>query len=128
MQRALALLLLGGAFAFEPPSPDWQLLMGAPVSAAESAVLREEVREMARPHRPPSSSPRSRPPAAQFTFTYDNYMRHAFPQDELRPISCSGHVRSVTLGVPGPAAHTPAGRTRWAATRSLWWTRWTAWR
>ena len=25
-----------------------------------------------------------------FTFGYDNYMRHAFPQDELDPIHCTG--------------------------------------
>ena len=25
-----------------------------------------------------------------FTFGYDNYMKHAFPQDELDPIHCSG--------------------------------------
>ncbi len=25
-----------------------------------------------------------------FTFGYDNYMRHAFPQDELDPIHCAG--------------------------------------
>ncbi|KAK3283484.1 alpha-mannosidase, partial [Cymbomonas tetramitiformis] len=37
----------------------------------ESALLREDVREA-------------------FHFTYDSYMRHAFPLDELRPISCSG--------------------------------------
>jgi hypothetical protein len=30
---------------------------------------------------------------AQFSFTYDSYMLHAFPRDELRPLSCGGHVR-----------------------------------
>ena len=60
---------------------------------------------------------------AQFSFTYDSYMLHAFPRDELRPLSCAGHVRAATRrgaarptmprsrGVPGPR------RTRWGATR-----------
>lgn len=26
-----------------------------------------------------------------FYHAYDNYMAHAFPMDELRPISCKGH-------------------------------------
>ena len=38
---------------------------------SERIALREEVREM-------------------FTHGYDNYMRHAFPKDELKPISCQG--------------------------------------
>ena len=32
---------------------------------------------------------------AQFSFTYDSYMLHAFPRDELRPLSCAGHVRGA---------------------------------
>jgi hypothetical protein len=39
----------------------------------------------------------------QFTFTYDSYMRHAFPRDELRPISCSGHVRHAFCHAPRDA-------------------------
>ncbi len=26
-----------------------------------------------------------------FMFGYNQYMRHAFPRDDLRPISCRGH-------------------------------------
>jgi hypothetical protein len=26
-----------------------------------------------------------------FYFAYDNYLQHAFPKDELAPISCTGH-------------------------------------
>ena len=26
-----------------------------------------------------------------FYYAYDNYLAHAFPKDELAPISCSGH-------------------------------------
>ncbi|KAM3915620.1 ER degradation-enhancing alpha-mannosidase-like protein 1 [Leptodactylus fuscus] len=37
--------------------------------------LRREMREMAR---------------GMFSFGYDNYMRHAFPEDELNPILCRG--------------------------------------
>lgn len=28
---------------------------------------------------------------AMFFFSFDNYITHAFPKDELRPISCKGH-------------------------------------
>ncbi|XP_029457318.1 ER degradation-enhancing alpha-mannosidase-like protein 1 isoform X2 [Rhinatrema bivittatum] len=38
-------------------------------------ALREQMREMAR---------------RMFAFGYDNYMRHAFPDDELNPIDCQG--------------------------------------
>ncbi len=40
-----------------------------------SGRLRLELREKAR---------------AMFTFGYDNYLRHAFPLDELDPIHCTG--------------------------------------
>ncbi|CAM6075785.1 unnamed protein product [Sphagnum tenellum] len=43
----------------------------ASVSRDESAELRDEVKEM-------------------FYHAFDNYMRHAFPLDELRPMSCTG--------------------------------------
>lgn len=26
-----------------------------------------------------------------FMFGFEGYMRHAFPQDDLRPLSCRGH-------------------------------------
>lgn len=119
---ACALLLACLAAAFEPPSADWQRQMGAPVNATEAAALREEVREMARARcasgcaaalalRP---APRAR---SQFSFTYDSYMLHAFPRDELRPMSCAGHVRSrdatrrarVAHGAPAPAQDTLGG-------------------
>ena len=103
-------------------SPDWRLEMGERVSPQESAALREEVREMVRSaasSRPRSSLTRGR----QFHFTYDNYMRHAFPKDELKPMSCAGTVCGPRC--PSNARLTPAARTRWAATRSRWWTRWT---
>jgi hypothetical protein len=84
-----------------PASDDWQAEFGRPVSAAEAAELREEVREMVCL---PVLSGREElaltlPRHPQFTFTYDNYMRHAFPQDELRPLSCGGAVRAVSLHV-----------------------------
>ena len=41
------------------------------VTKEGSAALREEIREA-------------------FVFTYDNYIEHAFPLDELSPISCAG--------------------------------------
>ena len=28
-----------------------------------------------------------------FQHAYGGYLRHAFPRDELRPRSCTGHVR-----------------------------------
>ncbi|KAK9826109.1 hypothetical protein WJX81_004279 [Elliptochloris bilobata] len=43
-----------------------------PMEAEEQAALREEAR-------------------GALLATYDSYMRHAFPKDELRPISCRGH-------------------------------------
>jgi hypothetical protein len=44
----------------------------------EARELREEVREM-------------------FYHTYDNYMEHAFPLDELKPLSCSGKVCAISM-------------------------------
>jgi hypothetical protein len=79
-----------------PPSANWQQEFGQPVSAAEAVLLREEVREMVRSRRQNLHTKRvlSAPTTCtQFSFTYDNYMRHAFPKDELRPLSCSGAVR-----------------------------------
>jgi hypothetical protein len=152
---ALAALLCAAACAcasaFQPPSDDWQLQMGAPVSPAEAAELREEVREMVRRILAASRAALSAngkrsvvaqtttltrtrarlraPLLPQFTFTYDSYMRHAFPRDELRPISCTGHVRSLRQHCRRPpraraCAFTPltralcaARRTRWAGTR-----------
>ncbi|XP_053576759.1 ER degradation-enhancing alpha-mannosidase-like protein 1 isoform X2 [Bombina bombina] len=43
--------------------------------SAFPAGLRREMREMAR---------------GMFSFGYDNYMQHAFPEDELNPILCQG--------------------------------------
>ncbi|KAK9830164.1 hypothetical protein WJX72_010087 [[Myrmecia] bisecta] len=43
-----------------------------PVSTAELHALRSEARSMV-------------------FFAYNNYMKYAFPRDELRPISCQGH-------------------------------------
>ena len=79
-------------------SPDWRLEMGERVSPQESAALREEVREMVRS----AASSRPRSPLTrgrQFHFTYDNYMRHAFPKDELKPMSCAGTVRGPRLSL-----------------------------
>lgn len=59
---------------------------------------------------------------AQFSFTYDSYMLHAFPRDELRPLSCGGHVRgprdatapheTLRLTPPQSASSGHAGRLR----------------
>lgn len=100
-----------------------------PVTRADAAALREEVREMVRPLRFCAPSPRASSPERrreQFTFSYDNYMRHAFPRDELRPLSCGGAVRASPRRRPASGRHSPRApppRTRWGGTRSLWWTR-----
>ena len=116
-----------------PPSANWQQEFGQPVSAAEAVLLREEVREMVRSRRPMPANATctkrvlSAPTACtQFSFTYDNYMRHAFPKDELRPLSCSGAVRRQShlcdatsrMWQPHPRATYTGNRTRWGATLS----------
>ena len=52
---------------------------GAPMPASERLALRETVREM-------------------FSHGYENYMRHAFPHDELKPVS-RGRTDWVGLGL-----------------------------
>lgn len=50
-----------------------------------------------------SGSVTRRPPALlQFLYTYDNYMNHAFPKDELKPLSCTGEVGTRVLVHPLP--------------------------
>ena len=46
-------------------------LMHRPFSEEERLAMREEARKM-------------------FYWGYDNYMKHAFPEDELNPIRCRG--------------------------------------
>ncbi|KAL3700789.1 hypothetical protein R1sor_018811 [Riccia sorocarpa] len=48
-----------------------EVAVADPISQVQAAELRNEVREM-------------------FYHAFDNYMQHAFPMDELRPLSCSG--------------------------------------
>ena len=54
---------------------------GAPMPASERLALRETVREM-------------------FSHGYENYMRHAFPHDELKPVSGGFTDSLVELGSP----------------------------
>ncbi|XP_073278439.1 alpha-mannosidase I MNS4 [Primulina huaijiensis] len=59
----LVLLLFSGYFAFE--------VLSEGVTKEEAKQLRDEVREM-------------------FYHAFDGYMKHAFPRDELKPLSCGG--------------------------------------
>ena len=59
---------------FRPPpanASSWPEHLRAEMSEAEAAAMREEVRGM-------------------FKFAYQGYMEHAFPRDELSPLSCRG--------------------------------------
>ena len=123
----LACLLVPAQNAFPVAAgPDWRLEMGERVGPEESAALREEVREMvwtACLSTPPLSS-HLWTSLRQFHFTYDNYMRHAFPKDELKPLSCTGTVRYSSLLAAGSRL-IPSARTRWAVTPSRSWMHWT---
>jgi len=71
---ALLLVALGisGAEALPPMrSVGTALLEAEPVQLQEAEALREEARSM-------------------FQATFDGYMAHAFPRDELAPLSCTG--------------------------------------
>ncbi|XP_073152068.1 alpha-mannosidase I MNS4 [Henckelia pumila] len=59
----LILLLFFGCFAFE--------VLSEGVTKEEAKLLRDEVREM-------------------FYHAFNGYMKHAFPRDELKPLSCGG--------------------------------------
>ena len=62
----------GGAFHAPPANfSTWPEHLRSEVSESAAAAMREEVREM-------------------FRFAYRNYMDHAFPRDELSPLSCQG--------------------------------------
>ncbi|CAL8470523.1 g10065 [Coccomyxa elongata] len=78
VRLVLALLCtLVSSYAFAEGAADSRFFKGrwfprsGPVSQTELHALRDEGKEM-------------------FSFGFDNYMRHGFPKDEVRPISCRG--------------------------------------
>ena len=68
MLALCALLPTGSPAATAPP----EIGIGHGIDRAERLELREKVREM-------------------FYHGYNNYLENAFPMDELRPLSCTGH-------------------------------------
>merc|ERR1712078_306164 len=76
MAQATATASAGGSptGGFRPPpanSSSWPEHLRTEMSEEEAAALREEVRGM-------------------FKFAYQGYLEHAFPRDELSPLSCRG--------------------------------------
>ena len=76
MAQAAATASAGGSptGGFRPPpanSSSWPEHLRTEMSEEEAAALREEVRGM-------------------FKFAYQGYLEHAFPRDELSPLSCRG--------------------------------------
>ncbi len=55
----------------------YSLVASSSTSQGSSAATLERIREM-------------------FTFGYDSYMRHAYPEDELNPIRCRGRGHDFT--------------------------------
>jgi mannosidase alpha-like ER degradation enhancer 2 len=73
----LLILCVAAAAGANGGDGDWSDLPAPALGRAEIQALKDEVVEM-------------------FAHTYDSYMAHAFPLDELRPISCVGVVSDAT--------------------------------
>jgi len=136
-QRLSYVLMLVGLAATTgltgEPSPSWQLEMGARVSQAESASLREEVREMVRY---PSASPlvatlRRHVHAVPFHVRQLHAPR--LPEGRAEAAELLGHgvhcqpltLRALHRLTARSCRFAGERRTRWAATHLRWLTLWT---